>query len=122
MWHYNNGRIRTKAGEELFWTAYRYLRKHGVWMKYTTYRRQGMPIGSGVTEAACKTIFAERLKRSGMTWSCVGGQVILDLRVLLLSRVWQQAHQGYLASQVQPTIVRPASSGTGRAPILKKAA
>ena len=122
MWHYNNSGKLTKAGEELFWTAYRYLRKHGVWMKYTTYRQRGMPIGSGVTEAACKTVFAERLKRSGMTWSCVGGQVILDLRVLVLSRVWKQAHQGYLASRVQPTIARPASGGTGRAPILKKAA
>ena len=122
MWHYNHSRRLTQAGEELFWTAYRYLRKHGVWMKYSTYRRRGMPIGSGVTEAACKTVFAERLKRSGMTWSCVGGQVILDLRVLVLSRVWEQAHRSYLAAQAQPTIARPASYGTGRAPTLKKAA
>ena len=25
------------------------------------------PIGSGVTEAACKTVFTRRLKQSGMT-------------------------------------------------------
>jgi len=122
MWHYNNSRKLTKAGAELFWTAYRYLRKHAVWMKYTTYRSRGMPIGSGVTEAACKTVFAERLKRSGMTWSCVGGQVILDLRVLVLSRVWNQAHQSYLASQGLPTVVKPASDGIRRARTLKKSA
>lgn len=56
-------------------------------MKYAAYRRQGMPIGSGVTEAACKTVFTERLKRWGMTWSHEGGQVILDLRVLVLSAI-----------------------------------
>ena len=61
-----------------------------------------MAIGSGVTETACETVFAERLKRSGMTWSREGGQVILDLRVLVLSRVWPTAHQAYLASRPNP--------------------
>jgi hypothetical protein len=122
MWHYNNGRELSKARGELFWDSYRYLRKHGVWMHYATYRQQGLPIGSGVTEAACKIVFAERLKRSGMTWSHGGGQVILDLRVLVLSRVWPQAHQSYLASLPRPTIVPQASEGTGRTRILKKAA
>ena len=30
------------------------------------------PIGSGVTEAACKTIFTQRFKRSGMKWKLDG--------------------------------------------------
>jgi hypothetical protein len=122
MWHYNNGRQRSHAGEEMFWKAYRYLRKHAVWMKYVQYRRHGLPIGSGVTEAACKTVFAERLKRSGMTWTRAGGQVIVDLRVLVLSRVWQKAHQAYLASRPQPTILKPASEGVVRRQIITKAA
>jgi len=122
MWHYNNGRELSPARAKLFWDSYRYLRKHAPWMHYATYRRRGLPIGSGVTEAACKTVFAERLKRSGMTWSCVGGQVILDLRVLVLSRVWQQANQLYLASRPQPSIVQQASNDTSRCDILKKAA
>jgi hypothetical protein len=111
MWHYNNGPRRTKAGEELFWKGYHYLRRHAAWMKYAQYRRQGMPIGSGVTEAACKTVFAERLKRSGMTWSRAGGQVIVDLRTLVLSGVWQPTHAAYVASRPQPTIVEQASDG-----------
>jgi hypothetical protein len=109
MWYYNNGRKRSKAQEELFWKGYEYLRKHGVWMQYADYRRQGLCIGSGVTEAACKTVFAERLKRSGMTWSRVGGQVILDLRVLVLSGIWQQVHSAYLSSRPQPTTVQQPS-------------
>jgi hypothetical protein len=122
MWHYNNGRELSEAKQEDFWEAYRYLRKHGVWMKYASYKSQGMPIGSGVTEAACKTVFAERLKRSGMTWSIAGGQVIVDLRVLVLSGVWQAAHQAYLARRPQATPVKPASYRVGGAGKLKKAA
>jgi hypothetical protein len=111
MWHYNHGPRRTKAGEALFWKGYRYLRRHAPWMRYERYRRQGLPIGSGVTEAACKTVFAERLKRSGMTWGRAGGQVIVDLRLLVLSGVWQPTHAAYLASRPQPTIVQQASEG-----------
>jgi hypothetical protein len=44
-------------------------------------------MGSGITEAACKTVFTQRLKRSGMSWTISGGQVILDLRVIWLSGV-----------------------------------
>lgn len=122
MWHYNNGPRRTKAGEELFWKGYRYLRKHAVWMKYAQYRGQGLPIGSGVTEAACKTVFTERLKRSGMTWGREGGQVIVDLRILVLSGVWQQTHEVYLASRPQPTIAKQASEGQGQNQTLTMAA
>jgi hypothetical protein len=122
MWHYNNGPRRSKARHELFWKGYNYLRKHAVWMKYSSYRRFGLPIGSGVTEAACKTLFAERLKRSGMTWSCEGGQVILDLRMLVLSRVWDEAHRAYLCSQPLPTIAKPASVNRNIGPKFAKAA
>ena len=59
-------------------------------------------------------MFAERLKRSGMTWGREGGQVIVDLRILGLSGVWQQAHEAYLASRPQPTIAKQASKGQGQ--------
>lgn len=121
MWHYNNGK-QTKGAEKKFWKAYRYLRKHGVWMNYASYRKAGLPIGSGVTEAACKTVFAERLKRSGMTWGLAGGQVILDLRVLVLSKVWDETHQAYLSSRPQFEEVQTASEGVGKAGTFKKAA
>src|SRR5208337_1254047 len=45
-------------------------------LDYCEYRRNHLPIGSGVTEAACKTVFTQRLKQSGMTWSLEGGQWI----------------------------------------------
>ena len=83
-----NRRPLTKAPKAEFWKAYRYLRRHGRWMDYARYRRLGLPIGSGVTEAACKTVFTQRLKRSGMRWHKESGQVIVDLRVLHLSGIW----------------------------------
>lgn len=122
MWHYNNNRTLGKDKNTDYWKAYRYVRKHAVWMKYSQYRRQGVPIGSGVTEAACKTVFSERLKRSGMTWSHEGGQVILDLRVLVLSKVWHAAHIAYIQSRPQPTVVKPASQRVFQGRILNKAA
>lgn len=84
-------RKMTKAQRAAFWKAYRYLRRHRRWMDYEGYRRRGLPIGSGVTEAACKTVFTQRFKRSGMRWGRESGQVVLDLRVAYLSGIWDEA-------------------------------
>src|SRR5262249_4466765 len=44
--------------------AYAYLKKRTHWMRYRHYSSQRLPIGSGITEAACKIVFTQRLKRS----------------------------------------------------------
>ncbi len=95
-------RRMTKAQRTVFWKAYRYLRRHRRWMDYQGYRRRGLPIGSGVTEAACKTVFTQRFKRSGMRWGHESGQVILDLRVVYLSGLWEEAFARDLAARVMP--------------------
>jgi hypothetical protein len=41
-------------------------------------------IGSGVIEAGCKTVVAQRAKLSGMLWGVKGVQDVLTLRCLLL--------------------------------------
>lgn len=97
------GRRRmTKAQQAAFWKSYRYLRRHRRWMNYQEYRRRGLPIGSGVTEAACKTVFTQRFKRSGMRWDRESGQVILDLRVVYLCGLWEEAFARDLAARVVP--------------------
>ena len=75
-----------------FQKAYRYLRDRMSYMRYAEYRSLGVPLGSGVTEAACKTVYTQRLKLSGMRWYKAGAQTILNLRVLLLSGVWDAAY------------------------------
>lgn len=47
-------------------------------------------------------VFTQRLKRSGMSWMIEAGQVILDLRVIGLSGVWDAVQQRYLASRPMP--------------------
>ena len=65
--HANATKFRAGT-RKAYGSAYRYLRRYSAYMNYATRARNKLPIGSGVTEAACKIVFAERLKRSGMTW------------------------------------------------------
>ena len=83
----------SKRREAAYQKASNYLRKRTHWMQYAAYRRVGVPLGSGVTEAGCKTIYSQRLKLSGMRWNAAGAQVILDLRVVLLSGIWRETYE-----------------------------
>lgn len=51
-------------------------------MNYRKYRDQNLPIGSGVTEAACKTLIKQRLCNSGMKWKHDGAQMVISLRAM----------------------------------------
>jgi hypothetical protein len=93
--------IAAAAKREQYGAASAYLRKRMRWLDYVGCRRDHLPIGSGVTEAACKTVFTQRLKQSGMTWTVDGGQWIVDLRVIHLSGVWSEVYQSYLGSKVK---------------------
>ena len=84
--------------------AYRYLRDRMAHMRYAEYRQFGIPLGSGVTEAGCKTVYTQRLKLSGMRWQKAGAQCILQLRVLRLSGVWERAYQRVLNAMQQPNV------------------
>jgi hypothetical protein len=88
-------KLKGKKQQE-FAKAYHYLRERTKYMRYAVYKRVGIPCGSGVTEAACKTIYTQRLKLSGMRWKRAGAQTILNLRVILLSGVWTEAYQRVL--------------------------
>ena len=68
-----------------------YFRNHRHRMGYAEAKARHLPIGSGVVEAACKTLVTQRLKRSGMRWRHAGGQAILTLRALIRSRRFDSA-------------------------------
>jgi hypothetical protein len=59
-------------------------------LDYAEYQARGLPIGSGIVEAACKTLATQRLKRSGMSWRD-GKQAILTVRSLQQSNRWAAA-------------------------------
>ena len=107
-------RRRIVAGDKRkqYQNAYNYLRKRIRFLDYSEYRRNHLPIGSGVTEAACKTVFTQRLKQSGMTWSLEGGQRIVDLRVIQLSGIWPQVYEAYLQAKILPGMGTQEGSGT----------
>jgi hypothetical protein len=51
-------------------------------MNYAEAIEENLPIGSGVTEAACKVIVKQRLGGSGMKWGGRGAAIVLSLRAL----------------------------------------
>ena len=68
-----------------------YFRNHLSQMQYSQFRQKHYPIGSGVTEAACKTLIKQRLCCSGMRWKEKGASIILSLRALILTSTrWEQ--------------------------------
>jgi hypothetical protein len=96
-------------------TACAYLRRQSDWMQYAEFRAAGLPIGSGVTEAACKTLFTQRVKLSGMRWKRPGLQIVLNLRMLVLSGVWSEVYARMLQARgKQPIQARTAMSHSTR--------
>jgi hypothetical protein len=57
-------------------------------MRYSHFRRQGYPVGSGAVESACKVVVQARMKQAGMAWSRNGAQAMLALRSTILSDRW----------------------------------
>jgi len=96
----------SKKKEEEFWKSYRYIQKRTKLMRYDKYSSLHIPLGSGVTEAACKTVFTQRLKNSGMRWSHDGAKTILTLRTILLSKSWATTYSATLKC-AYPTKLRP---------------
>jgi hypothetical protein len=88
-----------------------YFRRHRRRMAYAELRARALPIGSGVVEAACKTLASQRLKRSGMRWRHPGGQAILTLRALVQSDRfddgWALLSATYRAEVTVPDNVTP---------------
>lgn len=75
-----------------------YFGNHLHQMRYARYSENGIPIGSGVTEAACKTLVKQRLCCSGMRWTPEGAQIVLSLRALALTpsrwdQFWEKINQ-----------------------------
>jgi hypothetical protein len=65
-------------------SALTYLRNQlkGGRLDYPSLVERRVPIGSGVTEAACKVLVKQRLCGSGMKWKERGAATVLSVRVL----------------------------------------
>lgn len=68
-------------------------------MNYHEYLEKKYPIGSGVIEAACKTVIGQRAKQSGMRWMENGLNSVLATRGLVLTEGrWEQFWKKYMAA------------------------
>jgi hypothetical protein len=82
--------LNESTQEELH-KAQTYFTNHHEQMKYAERRAAKLPIGSGVTEAACKTIVKMRMCRGGAKWKEEGASAVLSLRTLIYTeRRWEQ--------------------------------
>ena len=71
--------------------AITYFSNHQHQMNYAERVLRNLPIGSGVTEAACKTLVKQRLCKSGQKWKEQGAAVVLSLRTLsYTAERWEQ--------------------------------
>jgi hypothetical protein len=72
------------------WTEIAYLGRHGEdgHMDYATYRRRGLPLGSGAIESAIRRVINLRLKGNSVFWEEDNAEGMLQVRGLVLSGRW----------------------------------
>jgi hypothetical protein len=75
-----------------------YFTNNSLKMDYAECVEAFLPIGSGVTEAACKVIVKQRMCSSGMKWKEPGAKIVLTLRALNYStdrwpQFWSKLNQ-----------------------------
>lgn len=91
----------SKARKQTLTDEITYFTNQRERMNYASYQARGLPIGSGIVEATCKTLATQRLKRSGMSWRD-GKQAILTIRSLQQSDRWPRAWPLVSAAFKQP--------------------
>jgi hypothetical protein len=70
-------------------------------MRYVALHEAGLPVGSGATEGACKSVIGFRTKRSGQRWHDDGVSAVLTLRAIhqsdRLPGFWRHLARRYTA-------------------------
>jgi hypothetical protein len=80
--------FRNSEAEHVLQTNLSYFSTHRKRMDYARFRREKIPLASGVVESACKHLVNQRCKRSGMQWKKPGLHAVLELRSALVSNQW----------------------------------
>lgn len=77
---HHSGKVREDLDEHVTYFANNKDR-----MRYATLRERGLPVGSGATEGACKSLVMVRAKGCGQRWHPEGLDAVLTLRGLDMS-------------------------------------
>jgi hypothetical protein len=93
-WRANLRRNQRQRADQLL----NYVSERRDMIRYPEFEAKGWQIGSGPTEATCKTLTA-RLKGSGMRWDADNAEAVMGLEALSQSDQWNH----YWQSELQPT-------------------
>ncbi|MGB0849199.1 MAG: ISKra4 family transposase [Thiolinea sp.] len=86
-----NKRSLSKTVREELKATITYFGNQITRMDYASHTQNKLPIGSGVVEAACKTLVKQRFCQSGMRWKQAGLKAVMSLRALVLTQGrWEQ--------------------------------
>jgi len=85
----------SKSQKEAMRTIINYLETNKSRMKYGEYLAAGLPIATGFIEGACRHVIKDRLERTGMRWTRVGAQSMLNLRCIEASEIWEPLMEEY---------------------------
>jgi hypothetical protein len=91
-------RVALRRGRPAADRLVNYVSQRREMICYPEFQAKGWQIGSGPTEATCKTLTA-RLKGSGMRWDSDNAEAIMALEALTQSGQWN----AYWQSQLRPT-------------------
>ena len=86
------GLAEIDAENEDVWTEIAYLRKHGEAgrLQYPTFRKLGLPLGSGAIESSIRRVINLRLKNNGMFWREEHAEEMLQVRAQVISKRWDE--------------------------------
>ena len=96
-----------------------YIHAHKHKMLYPECLLQGVPIGTGVIEGACRHLICDRLDITGARWRLVGAEAILRLRAIIASgdfeeywqfhegEEWRRNHASLYADDTVPKVAHP---------------
>ena len=81
----------SSEGREQLQAAITYLSNHKSKMQYYKNLEQNLPIGSGVTESACKELVKNRMCKGATRWKKDGADVVLAIRAThMTAERWSQ--------------------------------
>jgi len=83
---------RSQPENKDIWTEIRYLTIHGEegHLSYVTFRRRGIPCGSGAIESAIRRVINQRLKSNAMYWRQENAEAVFAVRATLLCDRWEE--------------------------------
>lgn len=89
----------TSSQDNALGKAITYFGNHRHMMDYATYLAKGYPIGTGLIEGACGYLVKNRMEGSGMRWSHVGAEAILQQRAVKKNGDWHDFWSFHIDSE-----------------------